>query len=52
MEYSECLECGFVLESENTSDPRPKHWPSCPGCESEEFQFVDARSSVLSGGHV
>jgi predicted Zn-ribbon and HTH transcriptional regulator len=50
MEYSECLDCGFVLKPENTTDPRPKHWSSCPGCEGEEFRFVDAGPSVLSSG--
>ena len=52
MEYSECLDCGFVLKSENSTDPRPKRWPSCPRCDGEQFRFVDRGASTLTGRRV
>lgn len=50
MEYSECLECSFVLQSESSTDPRPKRWPSCPRCEGAEFRFVDGDASASTNG--
>lgn len=39
-EYIECEECGFVLVSESSTAPTPKHHDSCPGCEATEFCFT------------
>ena len=39
-EYTECQECGFVLQSAGT-DPRPRHWDACPDCGADDFAFLE-----------
>lgn len=39
--YTECLDCGFVLEAEGATEPTPKRWDSCPDCDGTDFGFSD-----------
>ena len=40
-EYIECLECGFVLMAETTTEATPKRVDACPDCGGTDFQFID-----------
>jgi predicted RNA-binding Zn-ribbon protein involved in translation (DUF1610 family) len=39
--YSECENCGFVLEAATASDPKPKRWEVCPDCGERDFEFPE-----------
>lgn len=38
--YSECQDCGFVLEARSRTDPDPKRREGCPDCGGAEFRLL------------
>lgn len=39
VEYIECVDCGFVLLADSTTQAQPKRFDACPDCDGTDFDL-------------